>query len=99
MGSVGGSWECRGIALLASLPGAFGGSRKGGEVCLKASPDTVLEAISDGTGFLLISFTLVGVGGSRVGQTQASGYEPWKGWLKEDAVTTSSVVSGGDGGA
>ena len=99
MGEVGGILEGGGMALLASSPGGVGRSWKGGEVSLIASPAALTEAISEGVGFLLIAFMLVGVGGSRAGQTQAFGNESWKGLLNVDAVTISSAVNEGEGGA
>ena len=98
MVDVGRRWGSGGAAFLASPPGGIDGNQGWG-VSPTASPVAALEVISEGTGFLLIAFMLVGVGGSRAGQTQASENESWEGCLSEDAVTTSSVVSGGEGGA
>lgn len=98
MGGVGGSREGGGTAFLIFTPEGIGGSREGGEVSPTASPIAAVGAVSESVGFLLITSTLVGVDESRAGQTQASGNESWKGWLSEEAVTTSSVVSGGEGG-
>lgn len=99
MGGVGGSPRGGRVALLAGSADGIGRGRKDGGPGLTASPTAYVEAAVVGAGFLLTVFTLVGVGGSRAGQTQAPGPQSWKGSLNEDAVTVSSIVSGGEGGA
>lgn len=99
MGGVGGSPEDGRVALLTASADVIGRRWEDGEASLAASPVAYVESAVVGAGFLLIAFTLVGVGGSCAGLTQAHGQEPWNGSLNEDAATVSSIVSGGEGGA